>query len=113
MFPKLSEKAYAEIDKIAWDNTAEHGVDAFMSLFNLEKYPITKDMLFEYFSNRKDIYQVSLNTFRSKCWEFIAFGRLYCAEDEVSDNIRWIAKDLGIDQIIIIGEIHGWWEKGE
>lgn len=88
-------------------------VEAYNSLFDLEKYPITKDMIFEFFSNKPDIYQRTHGTFRSNCWEFRAFGRIYCAEDEVGDNIRWIARDLNKDKIIIIGEIHGWWEKGE
>lgn len=112
MFPKLSQKAIDEIAKIEKYDTRFAGAHAVRSLFDLEKYPITRDMLFGYLldtdfdmlsgSNAKD-FEAQYETYHehiiiTDCTPIpIAINDISCA--------------LQVDQIIIIGEIHGWWEK--
>lgn len=127
MFPDLSKKALDEINTASEAfglfafgedygivTNPQKAVNAFRSLFDLEKYPITKDMLFGYLldtdfdmlsgSNAKD-FEAQYETYHehiiiTDCTPIpVAIDDISCA--------------LQKDKSIIIGEIHGWWEKGK
>lgn len=115
MFPKLSEKAWDEIrsDGYYADTIDERklAVNAFMSLFDLEKYPITKDMVFEYLlkADFEDRMPYGLHSTK-KSWEFWNkdTDMVGCGMP-IKDILYWMSIKYK-DQLIIIGEIHGWWE---
>lgn len=127
MFPKLSQKAWTEIGQMNWrcilngnDNgmNFHEAVEAFMSLFDLEKYPITWDMMFEYC---KTIKIDRIETCKG-CVMFFYYheGECCCKSFyEKSDMVEMLNFLVGwfnsvkVNRIILIGEIHGWWEKGE
>ncbi len=122
MFPKLSQKAWVEICKnlnVHPDTGIMTGyyfqpVDVFMSLFDPEKYPITKDMIFEYLlkADFEDRLPNGLHSTKEN-WEF--WNRdadTVGCHMLIKDMLYWMSIRHK-DQIIIIGEIHGWWEKGE
>ena len=132
MFPKLSQKGQEEIRKSidlhpieglsAYEFLAP--VEAFMSLFDLEKYPITKDMIFEYLRDvlrLPDERQEKLSGSSISTPDYYVFDLSYGAINHnlidhtgsVIDQIRDIALSQDKDKIVIIGEIHGWWEKGD
>lgn len=125
MFPKLSQKALDQMRKHY--NTTPIGktsacdfeiIDAYNALFDLEKHPITHDMLFEYLRDEG---------FRDRCpnkkvpstkenWSFdMGNGCVYGHADswmDINSILNEISSYEPKDKIIIIGEIHGWWEKG-
>lgn len=108
MFPKLSQKAWSEIRSLGYyANTTDErklGVEAFMSLFDLEKYPITKDMICAYIKSDGQ-RRLLLDFLANILWAFDNGG--------IKDCLTTIGFYGRKDRIIIIGEIHGWWEKGE
>lgn len=129
MFPKLSQKAWDKIQyrvKYECDYDDIDGVmldtmNSFMSLFDLEKYPISLEMIFHYLKNHPD-YEDALKGTKSiestpECFIFREKG-FYSRFDpahfySVEYNLRQIGYYAGNSDMIIIGEIHGWWEKGE
>lgn len=134
MFPKLSQKAWDEIRRITpkYDFPVNYFdsvmltdipdvINAYTSLFDLEKYPITKDMVFEYLKDHPDYEDVLKGTesieSTPECFIFREKG-FYSRFDpahfySVEYNLRQIGYYASNSDIIIIGEIHGWWEKGE
>lgn len=119
--PKLSEKAKHEIFKIIQSRTdiyqlSEAFYEAFRDLFDLEKYPITWEMFFEYCkkikSDRVRIYPDSVS--------FIYYeeGERYCEFFNKDSSIEVIINFLNAwfnsykaNRMIIFGDIHGWWEQ--
>ncbi len=116
MFPKLSQKAIDEIAKIEKYDTRFAGAHAVRSLFDPEKYPITKDMLFGYLKGHPNYMDNYSNGSTVKDWAFMSINRqgynVGCGMT-IKEIITLIALTTQKSDIIIIGEIHGWWEKGE
>lgn len=128
MFPKLSQKAWDEMHKhynitpLGKTSACDFEIiDAYNDLFDLEKYSITNDMLFDYIINQhRHFYIDLLLEVKSKSTPMnFSFGgtrkrdQSVCSWYRVVDNIRTLAFNHHSNEIIIIGEIHGWWEKGE
>ncbi len=128
LLPPLSDKAWEEIDRIRWDDAADHGVDAFMELFNLKRYPITTKNLFRWlkdnpkFEDHKATYssastEDSFNFHPRDCnkMSFLHDPEGQCYED-ISDilyDLREYCKWFDVDLVVVFGEIHGWFEKGD
>jgi hypothetical protein len=116
MFPELSKKAWTEIFSDCPGYGAYYFYEAFRSLFDLEKYPITYEMLFKYLKDHPQYMDNYSNGSTVKDWAFMSINRqgynVGCGMT-VKEIITLIALTIQKDQIIIIGEIHGWWEKGE
>ena len=125
LIPALSEKAKQEITKNinyhpilgtsstpVWDI-----IEAFQDLCDLEKYPITWEELFEYLENIDgDIVlgdqEITLYTFEHQdCSEYKAVGVTYTSSCNIIELLRHLSITLVMDVFIIIGDIHGWWEK--
>ena len=119
MLPKLSQKAIDEIAKIAKYDTRFAGAHAVRFLFDLEKYPITKDMIFKYLRNGgfRDMCPNNKTPSTKENWSFdMGNGCVYGHADswmDIDSILNEISSYEPKDKIIIIGEIHGWWEKGE
>lgn len=124
MFPKLSEKAWREINDRLLDlpQTLFHisvPIQLYNNLFDLEKYPITKDMIFEYLRNGgfRDMCPNNKTPSTKENWSFdMGNGCVYGHADswmDIDSILNEISSYEPKDKIIIIGEIHGWWEKGE
>lgn len=122
MLPKLSQKALDEIAKMEKYDTRFGGAHAVRFLFDLEKYPITKELIFDYLkcnsvfelvhtehSPNGDLKYWSFAIKKSKTLEDLRI-KIY---DSVDLMLYKIIRATNKDKIIIIGEIHGWWEKGE
>lgn len=123
LIPALSEKAKQEIERLENEYFDEIGenpsfsitFEAFQDLFDLEKYPITWEQLFEYISKvKKDTIVIKSN----KEVEFhVHFpnGVSCLAEvsnvDNISDLIYVLSFCIRKRDIDIIGDIHGWWEE--
>lgn len=125
LIPALSEKAKEEIERnVPYELRALDSIEAFQDLFDLEKHPITWEQLFEFCTTQNKHYV------DTKCFDdgskyiraFIYFppdneGYSECdyqhlgIENTASEILVALSKSLGIDVIIIIGDIHGWWEK--
>ena len=98
-------------------------INAYNSLFDLEKYPITKHMIFEYLRDDlklPDERQAKLSGSNESTPDYYVFDLSFNKYPDlidhtvsVMDQITQIATMRDTDKIIIIGEIHGWWEKGE
>lgn len=137
LIPALSEKARLEIRKKVYENDEDIEFEltprdcerAFQDLFDLEKYPITWEQLFDFCENHPCMNK---NQFYAHGTEFIyrkdgADGFLIIGsihfnyyppyapkklfEGTIIDTLNRIAKVTEMDLIIIIGDIHGWWEK--
>jgi hypothetical protein len=126
MFPELSEKAWGEIDRIRWDDTQDHGVDAFRELFNLKRYPITPKNLFRWLKDNPEFedYKVtyasastedSFNFYPKNCNKMSFLhdpeGTSYEDISDILHDLREYCKCFDVDLIVVFGEIHGWWEK--
>ena len=127
MFPKLSQKAWDVIRQITpkydfsvnyFDSTMltdiPDVINAFMSLFDLEKYPITENMVFEFLKKHPDYAD---NYFNKEStvddWKFyvpMRFGHTVTSNMLIEEMLYQICEGLKTDKIIIIGAIHGWWE---
>lgn len=126
MFPKLSEKAWDEIGLQSWGDY-DGDVYAFMSLFDLEKYPIAPEDLLsfvEHYPGMKrnfdyavghgiEYIYITENHFGGAVYFNCYMGDISKLENSVESIIKRIARVIDRNEILIIGEIHGWWEKGE
>lgn len=117
----LSDKAWEEIDRIRWDDAADHGVDAFRELFNMKRYPVTKEMIFNYLKDHKDFFDTNhwdtVPARRSTVDEFYFKHRHTnikvrgWGEDTVNYVFDRLCDAVKQDEIIVFGELHGWWKK--
>lgn len=140
LIPALSEKAKHKLldslPRIAKEDLDENTFrcgfmffEAFQDLFDLEKYPITWEQLFDFCENHPCM---SVNDFYAHGTEFIyrkdgddgylKIGSIHfnyyppytpkrLFEGTVLDTLKRIARVAELDLFIIIGEIHDWWEK--
>lgn len=106
MFPKLSEKAwdvlpviYSVSKGITGHDINQIVVGNFMDLFDLKKYPITFERYCEFFLQQQE---------DGKDMEFE-----FDVTNSINELIAKMSEHTGKDEIIIIGEIHGWWAKGD
>ena len=118
LIPNLSEKAMIQIAHIeTFDGDPRtdpydpfSNFKAFQKLFDLEEYPITVGQIIDYlegkgykksydYSKQGEIY-FNLPSLDNCVYPY-SFDRLY--------SLELIAKDLGVRDIDIIAEIHGWW----
>lgn len=123
LIPALSEKARIEIGKKNWqyylDNEKEMSfpvaIEAFQDLFDLEKYPITPEIMVEYFNKQPLVIQE-----KSLKGSNIDENIFYIASTGVCVNpykdkfyyiLGCLLYVLDYRDIDIIGDIHGWWEK--
>lgn len=126
MFPKLSKKAWTEIHSFGCyaDTTDERklAVNAFMSLFDLEKYPITVELLFNWLIENKNLtYVGDLDTVHDFWFKAISknipvsfrYDGFTYPIDSILYDLRVYCNFMQVDMIQVIGEIHGWWEKGD
>lgn len=124
MFPKLSQKAWDEIRRITpkYDFPVDYFdsilltdipdvINAYTSLFDLEKYPITWEQLVEFAdANGIHTYDKCIIIRLNDSDDDYYFSE---SQDGTSATIEYVSKFLDKDKIIVIGEMHGWWEKGE
>lgn len=127
LIPALSEKAKEEIERnVPYELRALDSIEAFQDLFDLEKHPITWEQLFDFCENHPCM---SVNDFYAHGTEFLyrkngddgflKLGSIHfnyyfdrkMIEGTIMDTIKRIATVTGMDIFIIIGDIHGWWEK--
>ena len=129
LIPELSLKAQLEIGKHClpgtplgyWDETSvnaetffEKVLKAERNLFNLKKYPITKEMLYEYISKLGFTPDAENKPKRWWFWSYESKRRLELnSKMEVTDLIDSLAFILGVRDIDVIAEIHGWWKTDE
>lgn len=126
LLPPLSDKAWEEIDRIRWDDAADHGVDAFMELCSLKRYPITSKNLFGWLKDNPEfedqrVTYASASTednfhFRPKNCNKMSFlhdpeGQCYEDIADILHDLREYCKCFDMDLIVVFGEIHGWWKK--
>lgn len=117
--PKLSEKAKREIFiRIIQSRTdfyplSEAFYEAFRDLFDLEKYPITNEMMFEYIKKLDGWFDLQPNSdsknfcFVSDRDEYVEIDNFMTIRDMVYEISRFILKR----DIDIVGDIHGWWKQ--
>lgn len=119
LIPALSNKAKEEISKkIDWFDKPdlvqyEH---AFQDLFDLEKHPMTWEQLFEYIKKLKS-YRLEIN----KDHAIITFYedgdsyKKYLTErNDINESLHCLVAlfaSIKVTHMILIGDIHGWWEK--
>lgn len=114
MFPELSQKALDEINTASEAfglfafgedygivTNPQKAVNAFRSLFDLEKYPITQQQIIDYWDS---VYPEEQKGNYPDSW------KQWTIAHQIAMITTWRAKK---NEIIIIGEIHGWWEKGD
>lgn len=116
LIPALSEKARIEIAHIQTDRYNPLGsFEAFQDLFDLEKYPITPEIMVEYFNKQPLVIQE-----KSLKGSNIDENIFYIASTGVCVNpykdkfyyiLGCLLYVLDYRDIDIIGDIHGWWEK--
>jgi len=121
--PKFSQKAKKELQRLRLADKRLHGLgsgitntlDLLPDLFDLEKYPITFDMFFEYINKRSE-YNIYSTVEREFVLEFAPEPKF--REITVKDDPGSIIKALdfvcgysNISHIDMIAEIHGWWEQ--
>lgn len=135
LIPALSEKAKHELltnlPRIAKEDLDENTfrcgfmfLDCFQDLFDLEKYPITNDMIVSYLENNPKVrggrYSEPFQDAYSFCHEsypLADYDPLCCVifnadlEMGILEQLLIIKEWFDIDLFIIIGDIHGWWEK--
>jgi hypothetical protein len=121
LIPALSDKAKQELKVIAYNKkqslnvqlSMNDGIEAFQDLFDLEKYPITWEMLFEYSKKARLIIRQRENErdFIIPRAEKDGGDVPIWQHDGIRKAIHLISIHKWIDRIIIIGDIHGWWEK--
>lgn len=126
MFPKLSQKAWREINDRLLDlpETLFHisvPIRLYNDLFDLEKYPITVELLFNWLRENENLtYMGDLNTVQDFWFKAISKnipvsfrydGFTYPINSMLYD-LRVYCNFMQVDMIQVIGEIHGWWEKG-
>lgn len=132
LIPALSDKAKLEILKgcvsernlgytdeidINVERGMECSIQAFQDLFDLKKYPITWEMLLEYVSNRhSDLEYLRVNgdyfTIYDHHSDGEPYSQYYKRYNTTISTMLWIIADkIGISEMRIIGDIHGWWEK--
>ena len=125
LIPALSEKARIEIAHMQTDRFNPLGsFEAFQDLFDLEKYPITNDMIVSYLENhpkaRGGRYSKPFQDAYSFCHEsypLVDYDPLCCVisnadlEMGILEQLLIIKEWFDIDLFILIGDIHGWWEK--
>lgn len=118
LIPALSNKAKLEIAHIQTDRYNPLGsFEAFQDLFDLEKYPITWEQLLDYINtHHKDSDYLRVKEDYFTIYDHHDDGEPY-SQDYTERNttmdimLYLIAMTLGIRDIDIIGDIHGWWEK--
>lgn len=122
MFPKLSQKAIDEIAKIAKYDTRFAGAHAVRFLFDLKKYPITVELLFNWLRENENLtYVGDLDTLQEFWFKAISknipvsfrYDGFTYPIDSMLYDLRVYCNFMQVDIIQVIGEIHGWWEKGE
>lgn len=122
MFPKLSQKAWDEIFSDPINHDGYYSVNAFMSLFDLEKYPITVELLFNWLRENENLtYVGDLDTLQEFWFKAISknipvsfrYDGFTYPIDSMLYDLRVYCNFMQVDMIQVIGEIHGWWEKGE
>lgn len=122
MFPKLSQKAIDEIAKIAKYDTRFAGAHAVRFLFDLKKYPITVELLFNWLRENENLtYVGDLDTLQEFWFKAISknipvsfrYDGFTYPIDSMLYDLRVYCNFMQVDMIQVIGEIHGWWEKGE
>ena len=139
LIPALSEKAKLEIVRsclhprdwgysdeveIYFDKAINCISQAFQDLFDLEKYPITNDMIVSYLENhpkaRGGRYSEPFQDAYSFCHEsypLADYDPLCCVifnadlEMGILEQLLIIKEWFDIDLFTLIGDIHGWWEK--
>ena len=83
---------------------------AFQKLFDLKEYPITVEQIVEYLEGKG--YGKSYDhSKQGEIYFYLLFqdGYVYPYSFDISYSLELIAQDLGIRDIDIIAEIHGWW----
>lgn len=125
LIPALSDKAKQELKVIAYNKkqslsvqlSMNDGIEAFQDLFDLDKYPITWEMLLDYINtHHKDSDYLRVKEDYFTIYDHHDDGEPY-SQDYTERNttmdimLYLIAMTLGIRDIDIIGDIHGWWEK--
>lgn len=121
IIPTLSEKAKDELKIIAYSKkqslnvslSMNDGIEAFQDLFDLDKYPITLEMLFGYLIKSDFFFD---NIVKGSTIEYFEFGSnthvaIIKSNFTIKLALEIIIQATGKDEIIIIGDIHGWWEK--
>lgn len=127
--PKLSKKAINEIAKLAlesdisWnrDFSFEYTINFIYNIFDLKQYPVTFEMLVEYCNKSvKNNYMIrSLNLITVENDNKIILKDSMKTSMELQKSIdpkfiiSCISRILNVDKIIIIGDIHGWWEQSQ
>lgn len=129
LIPELSLKAKSEIAKQClpntplayWDETSvnaetffEKVLKAERNLFNLKKYPITKEMLYRYISKLGLTPDADNKPTRWWFWSYEFKRKLELnSKMDVVDLIDSLAFILGVRDIDVIAEIHEWRKADE
>lgn len=136
MFPKLSEKAVKEInsDSEAFGlfvfgedyrivTNPQKAINSFMSLFDRKKYPVTREMLFDFLRKGNRFHDDRLRKEKK-----VSTSDIFSFKDDITKKVVACYKDvddinyvidkmcrevLQCDIILFIGHIHGWFEKGD
>lgn len=130
LIPALSEKAKLEIVRsclhprdwgysdeveIYFDKAINCISQAFQDLFDLEKYPITFEQILNEFKNRSEwnLIKVDKEKYKYGFDPKPDFRKrlLENTTQSIHEAFMYLATYSNINQIILIGDIHGWWEK--
>jgi len=117
--PKLSEKAKVEIFRFIQNKSfpfviSEAFYEGLQNLFDLEKYPITFDMLLEYVSTMSE-YNIYDKGNKEFVLEFDPEPRrkrtVRDKAEDIEEALKFIWSYSNIRDIDLIASIHGWWEQ--
>lgn len=117
LIPALSEKAKHEIERNVFvELKTFDSIEAFQDLFDLEKYPITWEQLFGYIKNIKsDRLEINKDHAIITFYEGGESYKKYLTErNDINESIHCLVAlfaSIKVTHMIVIGDIHGWWEK--